>query len=240
VDSFRSCPVCGGSAFRHLTGEDGYDWEICERCDLVRLTNAFAFSEQVAIQDETYATNYIAKYDAKLDKKLARCRQRLKLITRQVTHGNFLDVGSNYGFMTEVAVRAGFRATGLEVNPGLVAHARKTYPQHPFVCSPLETFDAGGARFDAVYCSEVIEHVIDPRRFLQSLARLMRQGAVLLLTTPHIREYRRRGYTKMQAPDHKLYFNNANLHRLLRECGFERVRFRFNPFKGIVLTACRA
>ncbi len=104
----------------------------------------------------------------------------------------------------------------------------------------METFDPGGARFDAVYCSEVIEHVIDPRRFLQSLARLMRQGGVLLLTTPHIREYRRRGYTRMQAPDHKLYFNHANLRRLLCECGFERVRFRFNPFKGIVLTACRA
>ena len=157
-----------------------------------------------------------------------------------MTHGDFLDVGSNYGFMTEVAAQAGFRATGLEVNPGLAAHARMTYPQHPTVCSPLETFDPGGVRFDAVYCSEVIEHVTDPRRFLQALARLMRQGGVLLLTTPHIREYRRRGYTRMQAPDHKLYFNRGNLRCLLCECGFERVRFRFNPFKGIVLTTCRA
>jgi hypothetical protein len=133
VGSPRRCSVCGGSAFRHLTSEDGYDWEVCDHCDFVRLPSAFTFTEQVAIQDETCAANYIAKYDAKLDKKLAHCRQRLKLITRHVTHGDFLDVGSNYGFMTEVAAQAGFRATGLEVNPGLAAHARVTYPQHPTI-----------------------------------------------------------------------------------------------------------
>ena len=32
------CTVCGGRAFRHLTSEDGYDWEVCEHCDFVRLT----------------------------------------------------------------------------------------------------------------------------------------------------------------------------------------------------------
>ena len=66
--------------------------------------------------------------------------------------------------MTEVAARAGFRATGLEISAGLIEHARKTYPQRRFVCSPLETFDAGSTQFDAVYCSEVIEHAIDPLR----------------------------------------------------------------------------
>ena len=89
MDSLRLGTVCGGRAFRHLTSEDGYDWEVCEHCDFVRLTGALTFSEQVAMQDETYAARYIAKYEAKLDKKLARCRQRLKLITRQVTQATF-------------------------------------------------------------------------------------------------------------------------------------------------------
>jgi 2-polyprenyl-3-methyl-5-hydroxy-6-metoxy-1,4-benzoquinol methylase len=116
----------------------------------------------------------------------------------------------------------------------------KTYPKRQFVSSPLETFNADGSRFDAVYCSEVIEHVINPRRFLTALAGVMRDGPILMLTTPHIREYRRRGYLKMQEPDHKVYFSNATMRRLLRECGFERIRFHFNPFKGIILAAFKA
>lgn len=233
----RPCPVCRGRRFRHLTHEAGYDWEACNSCGFVRLTAALSFDDEIELQDADAAAGYIEGYTRKLDKKLARCRQRLRLITRHVRGGRFLDVGSNYGFMTETAGQAGFDATGLEINPGLVEHARKTYPKRRFVSSPLETFSTDGEQFDAVYCSEVIEHVIDPRRFLESLAAAMNSGGVLLLTTPHIREYRRRGYSRMQAPDHKLYFSNATLRRLLLECGFCRVRFRFNPFKGIVLTA---
>ena len=87
-------------------------------------------------------------------------------------------------------------------------------------------------QFDAVYCSEVIEHVIDPRRFLQTLARLMRARRILLLTTPHIREYRRRGYIRMQAPDHKIYFNNANLRRLLLRVWLCQRAFPVQPVEG--------
>jgi len=238
--ALRPCTVCRGRSFRPLAQDAGYDWEICNECGFVRLSAELSMDDEIALQDADAAAGYIAGYTNKLDKKLARCRQRLRLITRHVPRGRFLDVGSNYGFMTETAGLAGFDATGLEINPGLVAHARKTYPQRRFVSSPLETFNANGESFDAVYCSEVIEHVIDPRRFLEALAATMRSGAVLLLTTPHIREYRRRGYTKMQAPDHKVYFSNATLRRLMQECGFQRIRFRLNPFKGIVVTAFKA
>lgn len=235
----RPCVVCHGGTFRHLTHDGGYDWETCDTCGFVRLTADLSFAEEVDLQDADAATAYIDSYAHRIGRKMARTRQRLRLITRHVKRGRFLDVGSNYGFMTEMAGRAGFDVVGLEINPGLVEHARRTFPQRRFVNTPLETFDAAGERFDAVYCSEVIEHVIDPRRFLQVLAGLMRSGAVLLLTTPHIREYRRRGYRDMKAPDHKLYFDNSTLSRLLRDCGFHRLRFRFNPFKGIVLTAFR-
>ena len=233
----RPCVVCHGRTFHHLTRDAGYDWETCESCGFVRLTADLSFEEEVTLQDAEAANTYIASYAHRAGGKMAWSRRRLRRITRHIRRGQFLDIGSNYGFMTEVASRAGFDATGLEINPWLVEHARKTFPGCRFVNSPLETFDAGGRRFDAVYCSEVIEHVIDPRRFLHAIAGLMRSGAVLLLTTPHIREYRRRGYQGMKAPDHKLYFDNTTLSRLLRECGFRKVRFRFNPFKGIVLTA---
>jgi len=239
-DTIRACVICHGRTFRHLSHDAGYDWEICADCGFVRLTRDLTFDDEIALQDAEAADGYIAGYANKVEKKLARCRQRLRAITRHVKRGRFLDVGSNWGFMTETAGQAGFEAVGLEINPGLVQHAAKTYPKRQFVSSPLETFNADGSRFDAVYCSEVIEHVIDPRRFLTALAGVMRGGAILMLTTPHIREYRRRGYVKMQAPDHKVYFSNATMRRLLQECGFERIRFRFNPFKGIILTAFKA
>ena len=235
----RPCVVCGGTRFSPLCQDGDFAWEECGACGIVRLCQDLSFADQVAIQDEQLAGCYIRQYDAKLPRKIAACRRRLRRITRWVRGGRFLDVGSNHGYMTDVAAAAGFVATGLEINPALVRRAQELFPGRNFVASPIETFDSDGVLFDAVYCSEVIEHVVDPRAFLRAIARLMHPGGVLLLTTPHIREYRRIGYRKMKAPDHKIYFNNANIRRLLDECGFGGTRIRFSPFKGIQLVTTR-
>ena len=223
------------------TQDAGYDWEICEGCGFRPVDRGLSFEDEMALQDaDSRSRLHRQLYPSNSARNWRARRQRLRLITRHVKHGKFLDVGSNYGFMTETARRAGFDATGLEINPGLVEHARKTFRSGASSMSPLETFN-GERR--TVRCRVLL----GGDRACDRSAALCRgrwpddaQRGVLLLTTPHIREYRRRGYTNMKAPDHKLYFDNATLRRLLLECGFHRVRFRFNPFKGIVLTAFKA
>lgn len=68
----------------------------------------------------------------------------------------------------------------------------------------------------------------------------MKSGGLLYLTTPHIREYRKRNFAAMGGPGHKLYFNEDNIGRLLRECGFSKVHCDFTFFRGIKLWAERA
>lgn len=41
--------------------------------------------------------------------------------------------------------------------------------------------------FDAVACLDVIEHVLDPRRLLREIHRVLRPAGALILTTPNIR-----------------------------------------------------
>lgn len=43
--------------------------------------------------------------------------------------------------------------------------------------------------FDAAVCLDVIEHVLDPRHLVRELARVIRPGGTLVLTTPNIRYY---------------------------------------------------
>ena len=235
------CAVCAGADFAFLARDGAYAWEECRACGFVRVAAGFTLAEAARGEDDAaMGRAYIEGYRAKFAAKMARSRRRAARLRRRARGDDFLDVGSNFGFMVEAAAGVGFRATGVEVNRTLVEAARAQFPGRDFVAGLLEEQRFGERRFDVVYCSEVIEHTADPRLFLKQLAAVMRPGGLLYLTTPHIREYRKRGFAKMGAPDQKLYFNDANLRRLLRDCGFSRVRPQFTFFCGIKLYARRA
>jgi 2-polyprenyl-3-methyl-5-hydroxy-6-metoxy-1,4-benzoquinol methylase len=235
-----ACAVCAGADFAFLARDGDYAWEECRACGFVRIATGFTLAEaRRGADDAAMGDGYIAGYRAKFASKMARSRRRAARLRRRARGDDFLDVGSNLGFMVEAAERAGFRAVGVEVNRTLVGAAREQFPGRSFVAGALEEQQFGERRFDVVYCSEVIEHTADPRLFLTRIAAVMRPGGLLYLTTPHIREYRKRRFADMGAPDHKLYFNNANLRRLLQESGFATVRRQFTFFRGIKLYAWR-
>ncbi len=235
------CVVCGNQDFAFLARDRGYAWEECRACAFVRIAAAFTLAETAGGKDDAaMGRSYIDGYRAKFASKMARSRRRAARLRRWSRGDDFLDIGSNFGFMVEAAEHAGFRAVGVEVNHTLVEAARRQFPGRTFVAGLLEEQQFGARRFDVVYCSEVIEHTADPRLFLKQVSSVMQPGGLLYLTTPHIREYRKRDFADMGAPDHKLYFNSTNLRRLLLECGFAIVREEFTFFRGIKLCAWRA
>ena len=136
---------------------------------------------------------------AKVESKMRRVRRRVAALARIVPPSpgggpqRFLDVGYNGGFMTEAARERGFAPTGVELNGAAVAYAQQHYPANDFIHGTVEAFgESGPAPFDAVYCSEVIEHVPGVNGFVAAIAALMRPGSVLYLTTPDIGHWRRR------------------------------------------------
>lgn len=48
------------------------------------------------------------------------------------------------------------------------------------------TFPFADASFDAVFCSQVLEHVFTPAEFLSEIRRMLRPGGRLLLTVPFV------------------------------------------------------
>ncbi len=201
-----------------------------------------------ALYDDTYH-GASESYFTKVDAKLRRSRGRIKRIRRLLPDGDaqgrtFLDIGCNGGFMVEAAREAGFAATGIEPDAAAVAWAREHFPRSTYINGLLEEAGLDPAQFDAAYCSEVIEHAPDTNRFVAAIARALRPGGVLYLTTPDIDHWRRpRDIEKWDAfcpPSHCLYFNPRNLTQLLAKHGLTVVHraWAFKP--GIKLVARRA
>lgn len=175
-------------------------------------------------------------YFGKVDKKMRRSRGRartLRRLLRDRPAPTLIDIGANGGFMVEAARQLGFRAVGVEIDPVSVAYARQHYPDNRFCEGSIESFAAqSDERFDAAYCSEVIEHVVDANSFVAAIAALLRPGGILYLTTPDIGHWRRpRDVTTWDAfapPSHCLYFTRRALTGLLANHGLAIIRRRFN------------
>ncbi len=184
------CQICGSRERSHVISHEGMDLFRCNDCGLVFL-DPMLKAPQVAAIYTGRLTSAIRGDSAKVKKKIRRGRRRVKQIKRFVSGGAFLDVGCGGGFVTQAAHECGCAAYGFDLDPVKVAYARERYPSNTFFASSLEEFDPGPRRFDAVYCSEVIEHAPDTNGFVASLSALMAPGAVLYLTTPDISHWRR-------------------------------------------------
>lgn len=200
--------------------------------------------DAAAASGEIIGSSYIESYRPRAAKKMRRSAGRVRRLKRRMRGARLLDVGANVGFVVEAGRRAGLDAVGIDLNPALVEHARAVYPGCSFHQAALEDATLEREGFDGIHCSEVIEHAPDNERFVAALARLLRPGGVLYLTTPGAHEYvARNGAARARAfgaPDHKLYHTRRSLRALLARNGFERIRFAFNFGRGHKLFAYKA
>jgi SAM-dependent methyltransferase len=103
-----------------------------------------------------------------------------------------------------------------QAEPGF-AYAEVTY-----VCD-LASIPVEDCRFDLVVCTQVLEHVPEPKAVLQELFRVLKPGARLWLTTPLF-------YAEHMAPYDYFRYTRFGLDHLLRSVGFHIERVE--PLEG--------
>jgi len=239
--SSPACPACGGTNRTPLHQRGEMTLYRCARCDLSWIDPLPEPADLSALYTDAYE-GASTSYFAKAEKKLKRSRGRVAQLKRYVPRGRFLDIGCNGGFMTEAAREQGFDAWGIDPDSVSVAYAAKTYPANRFAVAFAEEFfpedDAGRpVAFDAIYCSEVIEHTPTPNLFAAALHRLLVPGGVAYLTTPDISHWRRPKdldrWDGFCPPSHVLYFSPQSFAWLMHAHGLEVISRRFNLKPGL-------
>jgi 2-polyprenyl-6-hydroxyphenyl methylase / 3-demethylubiquinone-9 3-methyltransferase len=109
--------------------------------------------------------------------------QRTALVGRRV-----LDVGCGGGLLAEALARAGARVTAIDLAPAMIEVARLHAAESALavdyrLIAAEEVAAAEPAAFDVVTCMEMLEHVPDPAAMTATLARLLRPGGALFVST---------------------------------------------------------
>ncbi len=103
--------------------------------------------------------------------------------------GKLLDVGSYYGLIAGVGHKMGWNVTAVDViSPP--TYSTLNIPERKIDFKPynacLDDLPFEAAQFDCVIMSETLEHLTyNPLRSIKEISRVLRPGAVLLLSTPN-------------------------------------------------------
>ncbi len=118
----------------------------------------------------------------------ARHRRRLVLLALEhhaAGAATVLDVGCGLGetiaFLSDHLDGASF--TGVDLSPLAIASCREHFPEHQWAVADIVAGELAGS-FDAIVCSELLEHLDDPERALVRIVRALRPGGTIVVTVP--------------------------------------------------------
>ena len=231
--------MCEGEQSEPFVVADGHTLLRCLHCGTVYVHPLPTPELSKALHTDAY-DGAQSGYFAKVDTKMRRSRHRLRLLRKYVSGRRFLDVGCSGGFMVEAAREAGYEATGIDIDAVSIDYARQHYPENAFFNRTVEEFQQSyKEQFDLIYCSEVIEHVPQPRAFVKAIADLLAPEGILFITTPDISHWRVpkdiRTWIGFAPPAHCVYFTPGSLIGLIEEFGIRVIRRRWAFKPGIKL-----
>lgn len=96
--------------------------------------------------------------------------------------GHVLDVATGTGLVAAALVERGFRVTGLDQSPEMLARARTRFADSvELVEAPADALPFANATFDHLTFTYLLRYVDDPGRTLAELARVVRPGGVVAM-----------------------------------------------------------
>jgi 2-polyprenyl-6-hydroxyphenyl methylase / 3-demethylubiquinone-9 3-methyltransferase len=95
-----------------------------------------------------------------------------------------LDVGCGGGLLCEALARAGATVTGIDLAPGMIDVARLHAAEQGLdITYNVISAEEISGEFDVVTCMEMLEHVPNPERMTATLARLVKPGGAVFVST---------------------------------------------------------
>ncbi len=240
----NACLICGSERSARLlrasdrlyhTTDSQFSVVRCCDCGLLRL-DPQPFPDELG---RYYPANYWFAPDqsaaGRLEEAYRRLvlRDHLRFVTQALggrRSGLLLDVGCGGGLFLGMMRLRGFRVVGLDISREAAAIAWRRH-QVPAVCGDLERWPLPAASFAGITMFHVLEHLPDPRSFLNAAHHLLASGGKLIVQVPNAAcwQFRLLGpaWNGIADPRHLFNFRDTDLERLVESCGFEVIRRKY-------------
>lgn len=245
VISTIACPVCDIPT-EQLAIPRRHDLGLrqCSSCKLIYRAGPLSDAEISTIYGDNYYDHWRIErgfndvWNMKVKTSLAYVDILVRHLPQSLSSPKMLDIGCAHGFMLEAAQQQGFQVFGIEISPAADVAREKGFTVYD---RSLHELDLSADSFDAITMIDVIEHILDPRGFLQQAYRILKPQGLLFIVTPNVESW----IAKMMKDswphylvEHILYFGPSSLSTLLRRTKFrvELIRrgFKYLNFEYIL------
>lgn len=229
------CPACGGTACAPAFEKYSFTFCRCQSCQTIYMSPrpSEAVMGDYYANSENYA--YWAKHIFPASEQSRREKIHKPWLKRvldyceefQVPRGLLLEVGPGFGTFASVATESGAfaRVVAVEPTPELAKACRDRGVE--VIEKRIEDLGDECKNADVVVAFEVVEHLFEPRRFLEGIKPRMAPGGLLVLSCPNGQGFDiamlGAGALAVDA-EHVNLFNPGSLARLVTESGFEVLR----------------
>jgi 2-polyprenyl-6-hydroxyphenyl methylase/3-demethylubiquinone-9 3-methyltransferase len=171
-----------------------------------------------------------------------------------ISKKKYFDAGFGNGFIANHMYKLGWDPVGVDLSEAGYYQVKSQYPhlKQLYNDSLYENLASRYGKFNLVLSVEVIEHLYDPRLFLNQLYNLLNTNGYLILSTPYHGYLKNlaiaiaggfdRHFTALWDHGHIKFWSKKTLFTILKDAGFNKIEFyvagRFYPFsKSMILVA---
>lgn len=226
------CPACGEKdsvpAFEKFT----FQYVTCRRCDTLYMSPRPSPRLMADYYSDSENYRYWAEHIFPASEEARREKVHKPWLDRVIGYcgrhaiprGVLMEIGSGFGTFAALAQASGVftRVVAVEANPEMAAACRSRGLEVINKCIEDVTGELDAAAVAVAF--EVIEHLFEPRTFLEQCARLMRPGGLLVLSCPNGQGFdiALLGSVSLAIdPEHVNLFNPRSLPLLVESCGFQ-------------------
>lgn len=233
IQTETRCVVCNANDFIPIWQFDGRVSGCCRECQHIYTVGELSvnyenFGQQVPdkkLMDTRHNLFQIAKHRTALIHDFSRHHA-----------GRLLEIGCGYGHFLQTMAEMGYEVFGFEPSRNEADFARKYFNikhVHLAEYAGMDSlcFPGVDAKFDIICAFHVLEHVADPRVFIQSVYSDLESGGLFAVAVPNL-------FT-LHHDLHELYFIANGMHRhtfsphllidLLQQSGFTILHFENEP-----------
>lgn len=219
------CNCCGSQDQRPLFSDNGFDLVQCEHCSLLYLGNMPSTELRMTEMEAGHFAGGqrvidAARQEASEQALDQRFRSYLKLASRHVTGGRWLDIGCGSGTLLALARSNGFEAEGIELtSERYEAAAANGLTVHNV---PVEIIEFPASTFDVISLINVFSHLTNPIGTLAELHRILRPGGVLIVVTGEVSLGVKRSHVpRWNLGDHLYFLGEGTMQRLCEQVGLQ-------------------